>query len=177
MRGLVAFRSQPKHSSFSPGSLGGCHDHVRTTVRYRAVACVCPCVSVVVVVPSTLLAHEASCQEKTRSSHSWTGFLFSLVYQTLRLPFFFIDCGIIAMVTFWASGLKAADEARNLQEKREFAAKLEAQKQAKAGQKAAQRAEASQQKHQQRGKHNNGNISHNGPTNHIQQPDKSKKTK
>jgi hypothetical protein len=46
------------------------------------------------------------------------------------------------------------------------------------GQKAAQRAEATQQKLQQRaaGKHSN-TTTNTGPTNVIQQPDKSKKTK
>lgn len=94
--------------------------------------------------------------------------------QSLRLPFFFIDCGIIALVAFQASGLKAADEKRNLEEKRAYAKKMEAEKRAIAGQKAAQRAETQQQKANERANATAHNKQNNGP---IQQPDKAKKIK
>ena len=95
--------------------------------------------------------------------------------QAVRLPFFFIDCGILLIVAFQVSGLKAADEARNLEAKRAYAAK-EAEKLALAGQKAEQRAAQRAQLANEKGnKHGTGGSA--GPTNNIQQPDKNKKLK
>ena len=95
--------------------------------------------------------------------------------QAVRLPFFFIDCGILLIVAFQVSGLKAADEARVLEAKRVAAAK-EAEKLALAGQKAEQRAaQRAQQANAKNNKH--GTSGSTGPTNHIQQPDKNKKIK
>uniref|UniRef100_A0A7S3L958 Uncharacterized protein n=1 Tax=Amphora coffeiformis TaxID=265554 RepID=A0A7S3L958_9STRA len=95
---------------------------------------------------------------------------FVLEQEEVRLPFFFIDCGILLIVAFQVSGLKAADEARNLEEKRAYAAK-EAEKLALAAQKAEQRAAQRAQQVSEKGSKQN-NIG--GPTNPIHQPDKKK---
>lgn len=70
------------------------------------------------------------------------------------------------------SGLKAADEARNLEAKRAYAKEKEAEKLALAGQKAEQRAVQRAQHASEKGSNKYNN---NAPTNNIQQPDKKNK--
>ena len=89
----------------------------------------------------------------------------------MKLPFLFIDIGIILIVAFQVSGLKAADEARNLELKQAAAAK-QAEKLAMAGQKAEQRAA---QRAQQASERSSKHVGTTAPTNNIQQPDKNNK--